>query len=343
MRKNNFPRITEAKQKGLGGQTYFQNLIINEWGWLYHKIEQENDFGIDAFIEIVNDGNVTGKKIGVQIKHGDSYFINERNNRILYNGEQKHINYYQNSNVPIIIVIMNNNFTRIFWRKFDINKILPTETGWSFEILCEQITKKDIKKIAGPIIDFTDEMNKIHGIHQLLNSTDFHLLVIPKEDIENFNYSKIINHIDFLTKNSKILEQKHQSFDICIYGYDQEPKELYEIPEVMMWFRKSIELAIPWFYFLSTGEKDVGLFLLLCSTLEKIKYTKVNNGYVLSIPGEDIGNFLIMNYPILNKFMENNGLNIELNKKICKNIVNKIESQFYSKKDSTSLSDILCK
>jgi len=175
MAKENFPRITKAKQKGLSGQSYFQNMVINEWGWLYRKNEQDNDFGIDAYIEIVNDGNVTGKMIGVQIKYGDSYFSKKKNNRIIFNGEQKHLNYYQNSDVPIIIVLINNNFTEIYWRKFDINSILPTNKGWSIEILCKPIKKKDIEKITGPIIDFTKEIKKIHAISSLLISTDWHL------------------------------------------------------------------------------------------------------------------------------------------------------------------------
>ena len=99
----------------------------------------------------------------------------------------------------------------------------------------------------------------------------------------------------------------------------------------MKWFRRSIDYNIPWFYFLSTGEKDAGLLLLLYSTLDKINIKKVNNGFTLLINGKDIANFLQINYPILNTFMENNGLNNKLNKKICKNITNKLEKQFYFK------------
>jgi len=156
------------------------------------------------------------------------------------------------------------------------------------------------------------------------------LLVIPKEDIVSCNYSRIINHFNFLSRNSRILEEKCQSIDVSIFGYDKDPRELFEIPEVMKWFRKSIDHNIPWFYFLSTGEKDAGLLLLLYSTIDNKKIKKVTNGIFLLLERKDIMNFLMINYPILNTFMENNGLDIELNKKICKNITNKLEKQFFS-------------
>ena len=68
---------------------------------------------------------------------------------------------------------------------------------------------------------------------------DWYLLVIPKEDIESLNYTKIINHINFLSKNTKVLERKSQSMDICIFGYDDDPRELFKISEVLEWFRNS--------------------------------------------------------------------------------------------------------
>lgn len=41
--------------------------IVEESGSLFHKIEQENDLGIDGIIEFIQDGTPTNKSIAIQI------------------------------------------------------------------------------------------------------------------------------------------------------------------------------------------------------------------------------------------------------------------------------------
>jgi hypothetical protein len=38
-----------------------------------------------------------------------------------------------------------------------------------------------------------------------------------------------------------------------IFGYDEDPRELYEIPEVRRWFKFTLEQGVPWFYLLDVG------------------------------------------------------------------------------------------
>ena len=113
MNNSKFPYKSLSKSKGQSGQSFFQHFIINELGWLYHKVEEENDYGIDAYIEVVDNGSVTGRLIGVQIKHGDSYFKVVNHCSIVFHGEEKHLNYYMNSTTPILIILLNTNFSNI--------------------------------------------------------------------------------------------------------------------------------------------------------------------------------------------------------------------------------------
>lgn len=52
----------------------FVRSIVETAGSLFHKIEQENDLGIDALIEFINGEKSLNKQIAVQIKSGDSYY-----------------------------------------------------------------------------------------------------------------------------------------------------------------------------------------------------------------------------------------------------------------------------
>lgn len=68
-----FPKQNNRQLTGSKGESFFAYFTNSELGWIYRPVPQESDFGVDGYIDIVNDGNVTGKSIAVQIKCGDSY------------------------------------------------------------------------------------------------------------------------------------------------------------------------------------------------------------------------------------------------------------------------------
>ena len=129
-----FPKRSLQNLKGSSGQSYFQFFIENELGWIYHPVDQRNDFGIDGYVEFVKEGNATGKLLGVQIKHGDSYFSSKTKIGYLFNGENKHLNYYLNNRCPIIIIVLDGKFERCLWKLFNIEFTSPTINGWSIDI-----------------------------------------------------------------------------------------------------------------------------------------------------------------------------------------------------------------
>jgi hypothetical protein len=51
--------------------------VVESGGSLFLKIEQENDLGIDAILEFIEDGHPLNKQIAVQIKSGASYYTHE--------------------------------------------------------------------------------------------------------------------------------------------------------------------------------------------------------------------------------------------------------------------------
>lgn len=48
--------------------------VVESSGSLFHKIEQESDLGIDAIVEIIDNGRPTSRQVALQIKSGGSYF-----------------------------------------------------------------------------------------------------------------------------------------------------------------------------------------------------------------------------------------------------------------------------
>ncbi len=63
-----FPKRNLSAQTGRVGETYFQYFVAQELGWIFRPVHREDDFGIDGYIDIVEDETVTGRSLAVKIK-----------------------------------------------------------------------------------------------------------------------------------------------------------------------------------------------------------------------------------------------------------------------------------
>jgi len=77
----------------------FVKSVVESAGCIFHRIDQENDLGIDAIIELVKDGLPLNKQIGVQIKSGQSFYNGQSNQCLIPVGN--HFNYW--SNYPLSV------------------------------------------------------------------------------------------------------------------------------------------------------------------------------------------------------------------------------------------------
>lgn len=76
---------------------------VNKNGSIFRQVHQENDVGIDGFIEYVENENATGQLIAVQVKSGDSY-LNQRKDKFVLYIDQEHLDYWNNFVVPVILI-----------------------------------------------------------------------------------------------------------------------------------------------------------------------------------------------------------------------------------------------
>ena len=73
--KMELPKYNPKRKKGEEGVTIVKNIIERKLNWVFRKITLDDDFGLDGYIDILQEGQyVTGKSIGIQIKTGPSYF-----------------------------------------------------------------------------------------------------------------------------------------------------------------------------------------------------------------------------------------------------------------------------
>lgn len=196
---NNFPKYNKSTQIGDIGVTMVEYIILNKLGWKFRKNHLEDDFGIDGYIDLITETNyITGKSIAVQIKCGSSFFSDETSIGWHFNGSKKHLNYYLNNQLPIVIILVNPDTQKIYWALFKLEETTKSGENWKIMIPSNQELnvrcKPQLEKIAGVVIDYTPQLEYYWEVNNLLENSGYIMLSIDKMDIENLNTELLLIH-----------------------------------------------------------------------------------------------------------------------------------------------------
>ena len=81
----------------------FLQQIVNQHGSIFRTVHQEDDVGIDGFIEPAKKEEATGRLIAVQVKSGDSYLSPEKDEFIVP-VDERHLHYWMHYMLPVVLV-----------------------------------------------------------------------------------------------------------------------------------------------------------------------------------------------------------------------------------------------
>src|ERR1035437_6110326 len=94
----------QTERLGVAALEYF----FSQQGWLFRE-QPTHDYGIDAHVEIVEEGRPTGKLIALQIKSGTSFFKEESADSYIFRTDDKHVAYWVTHSMPVVLVLYNPN------------------------------------------------------------------------------------------------------------------------------------------------------------------------------------------------------------------------------------------
>lgn len=95
-------KYKQTKVTGKAGVIYVEK-VVNDHGSVYRPVHEEDDLGVDGFIELVKAEIASGRLIGVQVKAGDSYLARNADEFVV-DVDDRHLEYWLNFMVPVIIV-----------------------------------------------------------------------------------------------------------------------------------------------------------------------------------------------------------------------------------------------
>ncbi len=124
---------------------------------------------------------------------------------------------------------------------------------------------------------------------------------IPKIDVLMEDFLNIQTLIQHFTEDKEKLIEARNSWEVLFLEYDDDPREIPDIPEVVNWIKRSVEAGIPWFYFLNADADAIALdmFMICCGAEHDPLYV---NRYIFE--ESRILSFVEKNLKNLEKFVE---------------------------------------
>lgn len=128
--------------------------LLTQSGFVFRE-QSVADFGVDAHIEYLDGENASGKLIALQIKSGSSWFKEEVDNGFVFRGDAKHLDYWLNHSLPVLIILVDTDTSTSYWQAVTPANVIFTKKAWKLFIpKCQRINAGmiyDLKKLVSKI------------------------------------------------------------------------------------------------------------------------------------------------------------------------------------------------
>ncbi|WP_092716592.1 DUF4365 domain-containing protein [Rhizobium multihospitium] len=108
-----------------------EKVFLRDLKWAFRRLPS-SETGIDARVEILDDGWPTGRFLPLQIRPVS--FANKRHGDYIYRGEKKHFDYWTRHSLAVWAIIVDPESGLIFWQRVEKWLCEVTEADWSIVI-----------------------------------------------------------------------------------------------------------------------------------------------------------------------------------------------------------------
>lgn len=152
-------RYSETERIGVSA---IESIVARELKWIFRE-QMIADMGIDAHLELVEDGQPTGKLIGLQIKTGPGNFT-VKNDSLVYYGSIEHREYWLNHSLPVIIVAHLPETGETCWAHVSSKNVELTSKAWKIEIPRNNLFGEAKKRSLTEIFEGPESQQKLRRL-----------------------------------------------------------------------------------------------------------------------------------------------------------------------------------
>lgn len=172
--------------------------FFSSYGWLFRD-QPISDYGIDAHVEIVNDDKATGDLIALQIKSGMSYFSEMSDANIIYRTDTRHIDYWLNHSLPVILILYHTQNDVFYWQHISNKTVSNTRKNWKVNIsTAKKLTESSLEELC--------KISRLHIEKRWLQLSVKSYGDIPQELFDRFFAEFVEKNIGLLERDSLIVK-----------------------------------------------------------------------------------------------------------------------------------------
>ncbi|WP_408097576.1 DUF4365 domain-containing protein [Peredibacter sp. HCB2-198] len=273
-KKSTLPKYNETDQRANEGVNLVEGIILRKIKWIFRR-QLENDLGIDAQIEVKNDLNEgTGRLIALQIKAGQHYLKHETPDGFTYYGEVKHLNYWLNHSLPVLVVLCDLDNDCAYWVQVTRLNVSKNKEGWSVLVPKKNLLQANCSK------EFLE-------ISSSPTDADIVKLLLPTYLSERYNTYSAEGRIDICPLMHEprdfmyfdhLATLKDETLFICHHFNIFQDFSIERLNEFLRWreINRTTDLTDNglqslFIYLISTNEKDLKLSNKIVKALKKCK------------------------------------------------------------------------
>lgn len=152
------------------------------------------------------------------------------------------------------------------------------------------------------------------------------IMIVPKSDVITCATGRMVDRLMKLSDNKENIFKAENALSIMFAGWDNDPRELCEIPEVRKYF---FELNNQWSYWFHFCEKFTTTIGLVLSLLFPITRGILNGKSVIYLSDNDVNRVIMFSlFDSLNKLHNTHGIGIEKNKEVTNQVIERFKYYF---------------
>jgi hypothetical protein len=330
-----YPQFSPAARKGESGIQAVSR-IINDFTWILRRNHQETDFGIDGHVDLVtDDGRVTGQQFAFQVKYGKSFFQRKTRWGYIYRGDIKHFNYMSNYPCPILIIICHPESGKCYWSIFDPSQTQGVEKGWTMTIPFNNdlsLSKDVITNLFLPLVDAASLIEAQWTLHEIAISSDYIAYFVDRSEVDSLQVDHLRKFFDRIQATKELAHHCMGKVEIVFHGYDDDPRELYQISQIRRYI-SIVDPLIPELFFFARTEEPTFTLIVFALSLSKIDFPtgiELTGDHKIKVEFDpkDLQGFLKNHFIGLNQITEWLDLSEEDNKRITYSVMRRILPDF---------------
>lgn len=219
---------------------------FNNIGWVFRETPH-TDYGIDGEVEQAINDELTGSKIALQIKSGESYLKENKAGKIVFYIDEWHYKYWLQYSLPVLILFYDEANNRIIWDQVKLANIEHTTTQHKIELTPSKVLNENSVEELNDIIqtyqphhfyELTDDFANFEFSHDCFQELD-RSLKLSCDELKHFK-EKIQKQ--YISPNPSILLSSINRFSNQLKTYNADD---YEYLNKGSWYLNKMAQTIP--------------------------------------------------------------------------------------------------